>query len=246
MASSSPNVVPPRSASTAAAPAAAEAPSWVTTYTGRQFFPMAPKPEDIVIEDIAHQLSCMNRWLGATRQPYSIAQHSVHVAELVPEEHALWALLHDASEAYLVDIPTHIKRLPQMAAYRAVEQHLQRIIYHRFGLTGPEPESVKVADNALAVAEAQDLLKDIPPYWPPAIRQRTAARTKFTIAAWSAAKAEYLFLKRFTSLAKSIEICTECKSRPRRPGVDGNGKRHRWCRECHASNMRRQRAEAQP
>lgn len=219
-------------------------PSWITTYSGRQFFPMAPKAADILIEDIAHQLSCMNRWAGATREPYSIAQHSVHVAELVPHEHALWALLHDASEAYLVDVPTHIKRLPTMAPYRAAEQHLQCIIYQRFGLSGPEPESVKVADNALAVAEAQDLLKAIPAYWPKAIRQRTAARTKFTIKAWSAAKAEYVFLERFTAFARSTEVCANCKTRLRRPGRDSNCQRQRWCRQCHAANKRESRSES--
>lgn len=219
-------------------------PSWITTYTGRQFFPMAPKSADITIEDIAHQLSCMNRWLGATREPYSIAQHSVHVAELVPPEHALWALLHDASEAYLVDIPTHIKRLPTMAPYRAAEHHLQRIIYHRFGLFGGEPESVKVADYACAVAEAQDLLREVPPYWPAAIRRRTAPRTPFSITAWPAHQAERVFLERFMAAAQSNELCTSCKSNPRRAGVDGAGARHRWCKECHASQMREQRAAA--
>jgi len=223
---------------------APDPPSWITTYTGRQFFPMAPKAADIVIDDIAHQLSCMNRWAGATREPYSIAQHSVHVAELVPLEHALWALLHDASEAYLVDVPTHIKRLPTMAPYRAAELHLQRIIYQRFGLSGPEPESVKAADHACAVAEAQDLLKEIPSYWPEAIRHRTAPRTKFRISAWPARKAERAFLEQFTAFAKSTEVCTACKSRPRRPGVDRRGYRNRMCRECHAADMRQRRSES--
>lgn len=175
-------------------------PAWITTYTGRQFFPMAPVAHDIDIDDIAHQLAGMNRWLGATRQPYSIAQHSVHVSELVPPCDALWALLHDASEAYLVDIPTHIKRLPQMDAYRAAEAHLQRLIYHRFGLYGHEPASVKAADGALAVAEAQDLLSHIPGYWPEAIRNRTAPRAPFGIDVWPAVQAEREFLTRFYTL----------------------------------------------
>lgn len=226
-----------------AAPQLCDSPAYVTTFTGRQFFPMAPRFEDIVIEDVAHQLSCMNRWLGATREPYSIAQHSVHVAQLVPIEHALWGLLHDASEAYLIDIPTHIKRLPQMAAYRAAEQHLQRIIYQRFGLAGPEPESVKVADQQLAVAEAQDLLVKIPLYWPEAIRRRTAARTQFTITPWSARQAERAFLEQFTAFAK-LEMCSRCNTRPKRPGVDSRGHRQRLCRQCHAAEMRDHRAKS--
>jgi hypothetical protein len=211
-------------------------PTWVTTFTGRQFYPMAPKLDDIVIEDIAHQLSCMNRWIGATVEPYSIAQHSVHVSQLVPVQDALWALLHDASEAYLVDIPTHIKRLPTMAPYRAAEAQLQQLIYHRFNLFGEEPDSVKVADRACAVAEAQDLLKRVPTWWPPSIRQRTAPRTPFTIVAWPARQAERAFIEQFTAFYKG-DRCSTCRERPARAG-------QRTCRECHAAYMRTQRSEA--
>jgi hypothetical protein len=210
-------------------------PTWITTFTGRQFFPMAPISADIVIEDIAHQLSCMNRWAGATVEPYSIAQHSVHVSQLVPMGDALWALLHDASEAYLVDIPTHIKRLPTMAPYRAAEAQLQRLIYHRFGLIGDEPDSVKVADHACAVAEAQDLLKQVPTWWPPSIRHRKAPRTPFRIVAWPARQAERAFIEQFTAFCPPA-LCGTCGKNPRRPN-------QRTCKECHAASMKDYRAQ---
>ncbi len=174
--------------------------AWFTTYSGIKFTPFAPVREDIAIEDIAHHLAGMNRWHGATVRPLSIAQHSVHVAELVPPGYQLWALLHDASEAYLSDIPTNIKRHPAMAAYRAAEAILQRTIYHRFGLTGEEPEIVKLADRWMAVSEAQDCLKRIPAHFPEEIRNRTADRSLFPVVCWDAETAEARFLEMFDAL----------------------------------------------
>jgi hypothetical protein len=81
--------------------------------TGRRFYPLDPRPEEVTIEDIAHALSNVCRWGGRVRELYSVAQHSVHVAQIVERTHpelALNALLHDAAEAYLGDIPTPIKR----------------------------------------------------------------------------------------------------------------------------------------
>lgn len=184
-----------------------EAAGGMTTYTGRQFFPLHPLPGDIVLADIAHHLACMNRWLGATCEPFSTAQHSVHVAELVlsligaPGPEVLYALLHDASEAYLVDVQRDVKHLPQMAPYRVGEQHLQCVIYQRFGLRAFEPEVVKTADRMMAVAEAQDLLRGMPAHFPDDWRDRTAPRAPFRIHPWPARHAERVFLEMFAAYA---------------------------------------------
>lgn len=174
---------------------------WLQTCTGRQFFPMAPKLDDIVLEDIAHALAYQNRWAGHTRHPFSIAQHSVLASRLVPPADALWALLHDASEAYLGDVPRLVKRLPAMSMYRTIEAVLQTTIYQRFGLLGEEPATVKEADLLMMVAEAQDLLPTLHPGWPEAIRRRTAKRPEWRITdCWSATKARSEFLRRFEQL----------------------------------------------
>lgn len=175
---------------------------WLQTYSGRQFFPLSPKLEDIVIEDIAHALAFQVRWAGHTRQPFSVAQHSVLVSQLVPESEGLWGLLHDASEAYLVDVPRLIKRLTTMQAYRVAEQVLQQAIYHRFGLVGgEEPPSVKTADLLMMVAEAQDLLPSLHHGWPEAIRLGTAPRPPWRITdCWAPTKARSEFLKRYEQL----------------------------------------------
>ncbi|MDP1570357.1 MAG: hypothetical protein Q8L86_10160 [Vicinamibacterales bacterium] len=177
---------------------------WIQTYTGRQVFPLAPRREDIAIEDIAHALALSNRFTGHTRLAYSVAQHSVHVSQLVPVEDALWGLLHDASEAYLVDVPSPLKRLAPFAGYRACEAHLQRVIYHRFGLCGPQPASVHEADRRMLAAEAQDLLGPLHPDWPESCRGMRG-RPSFRVVPWSAEEAERAFLRRFAGLYRASD-----------------------------------------
>lgn len=125
--------------------AAEQFPGCIRTYTGRYVDPFDPKPDDIVIEDIAHALSNLCRFGGHTKCFYSVAEHSLLCAVLVPGEHKLAALLHDASEAYLVDIPTPIKnRLP---GYVEAEDRLMKVIAEKFGFKYPFSEFVKCADK---------------------------------------------------------------------------------------------------
>ena len=80
------------------------------TFTGRLFDPFNPDPALIDLRDIAHALGNICRFGGHSRRYYSVAEHSILVASLVPEPLRLPALLHDAAEAYLGDIITPIKR----------------------------------------------------------------------------------------------------------------------------------------
>src|SRR5690606_5290032 len=78
---------------------------WMQTFTGRAVYPLDLRPDDIDIQDIAHALSMQCRYAGHTRQFYSVAEHSVHVARWCRQygpAAALEGLLHDATEAYLV------------------------------------------------------------------------------------------------------------------------------------------------
>ncbi len=72
---------------------------------------------------------------------------------------ALWALLHDSEEAYINDLSTPVKRLPQLSGYKEVAESLRRFLTGCFGLFGPEPEIVKSADQWLLYVEAAELLK---------------------------------------------------------------------------------------
>src|SRR4051812_30250690 len=78
--------------------------NWMQTFTGRQFWPVDPRADEIAIEDIARALAMTCRFGGHVRFHYSVAQHSFLVSLVCSPEHALWGLLHDASEAYLGDV----------------------------------------------------------------------------------------------------------------------------------------------
>jgi len=125
---------------------------WMATYTGRRFYPLDPKPEEVSIEDIAHHLSNLCRYTGAVNNFYSVAQHSVYVSIVVDKEHALWGLLHDAAEAYVNDLSSPLKEcIPQI---KEVEDKILRAIVEKFGLQWPMPVEVKKADLAVMSLEA--------------------------------------------------------------------------------------------
>ena len=130
---------------------------WIATYTGKRFYPLDPRPEDIDINDIIHALSHMCRFAGHSTRFYSVAQHCVLVSLMCNNEDALWGLLHDASEAYLIDVPSPLKKCPEFDFYRAAERELMGTICDVFGLDRDEPPSVKSADKRILATEARDL-----------------------------------------------------------------------------------------
>lgn len=170
---------------------------WILTYTGKRFYPLSPKPEDIVIEDIAHALSMMCRFTGHTKEFLSVAQHSVNVSIWCDPRYALYGLLHDASEAYLCDVARPIKRLPEMEEYRRIEKELQTKIYAKFGLCHSTPESVKRADLVMLKFEAEQFMKNIDGWGLEGIESSCLA-----IDSMAPKFAEKLFLQRFEQLTR--------------------------------------------
>lgn len=136
------------------------------TYSGKAFDLANPTSEMITIEDIAHHLSLINRFTGATTVPYNVADHSLRVMELVESidpQHALAALLHDSQEAYLGDVSSPLKRIPEMAGYKAREKALQRLIFAKYGISPHIPEVVKAADLVMLNNEAHGLCEPLNP-----------------------------------------------------------------------------------
>ncbi len=139
---------------------------WMQTYMGLQFWPIDPRPEEICIEDIAHSLANQCRFGGHCTEFYSVAQHSVLVSQIVPPEDALWGLLHDAAEAYLVDLPRPVKRYSELGnIYRVIEKRLTLAVCDRFEMSHIEPDSVKAADDILLMTEKRDLMPNSPAKW---------------------------------------------------------------------------------
>jgi hypothetical protein len=137
--------------------------SWIQTFTGRKFYSVEPRAEDIDVRDIAHSLANLCRFNGHCLRYYSVAEHSVRVSRVLPSRLSLWGLLHDAGEAYLTDLPRPVKQfLPQ---FTELEDRVLFRVAERFGLSWPMPAEVKHADNVLLATEARDLMAPPPEPW---------------------------------------------------------------------------------
>lgn len=130
---------------------------WIQTFSGGQFWPLDPRADEVKLTDIAHQLAKICRFGGATLDFYSVAEHSLRVADLVPPELRLQALLHDAAEAYCGDVVRPLKR--NLAGYDAMESRIAFAIGEKFGvdLVNLHPLVIQ-ADNEMLAVEFRDLL----------------------------------------------------------------------------------------
>lgn len=135
---------------------------WIQTYTGRRFYPLNPRASDIYLPDIARGLAQTCRYNRQTCYFYTTAQHSVLMARAIQEDHPNnWgafdlALLHDAVDAYLPDVPTPIK--PLLTELKAIELHLEEVIMERFDLPTKAQDPalwalVKSYDNRICLNE---------------------------------------------------------------------------------------------
>jgi len=138
---------------------------WMETFTGVRFDLWKPRPEDVNIEDIAHALSLQGRFNGHSEFFWSVAQHSLLVADYLFNKYhdsriAMLGLLHDAAEAYIGDITTPIKAMfPQV---RLLEDRIMPVIYLGLCVCSPtsiERRAVKDADITVLGAEAMVMMK---------------------------------------------------------------------------------------
>jgi 5'-deoxynucleotidase YfbR-like HD superfamily hydrolase len=169
----------------------------IFTFSGRRFWPIQPRPEEVNILDIAHALSNSCRFTGHVKSFYSVAQHSVLVSYNVPKEQALAALLHDASEAYLADIARPVKM--QMEFYKQAEARLEEVIAKAFHLPPPpmSPE-IKLADNRMLMTEKRDLLSKSGDF--SQVHTEGAGPYPFSIYPMMPPEAKQAFLLRFAEL----------------------------------------------
>ena len=131
---------------------------YLQTVSGRWVNPFDPDPEQLDSGDIARALANQCRFGGHCRVFYSVAQHSVIVSELVEArggdvEDVFAALMHDAGEAYLGDMPHPLKhRSPLGAAFKEAENHLEAALQQHFAIK-PGVAEIKRADRALLATE---------------------------------------------------------------------------------------------
>lgn len=117
----------------------------IRTYTGLYMNVFEPTLEMICIEDIAHALSHIPRFGGHTKKFYSVAEHCLLLWQNANSGLKLQALMHDASEAYLLDIPSPIKK--QLKGYKEMEDRLMNLIAEKYGFEYPLSEHVKQLDK---------------------------------------------------------------------------------------------------
>lgn len=167
---------------------------WMATHTGRMFWPLDPDPADIDIVDIAHALSNLCRYGGHTRRFYSVAEHCVLMADALgdPAERR-WALLHDASEAYLVDVPRPIKW--SLGGYREAEALLMHAVCTRFGLPPDMPARVREFDDRILADEQAQAMTATAQDWTLGL-----APIGVELVFWRPAEAEAAFLSWFRHL----------------------------------------------
>jgi hypothetical protein len=167
---------------------------WIQTWTGKQFRPLDPSPGSIDIRDIAHALSLLCRFNGHCHQFYSVAEHCVHISNIVPPQHAMWGLLHDAAEAYISDLPRPVKgQIPDFVRF---EDDLLQLIMAHFEQPWPMPAAVKRADDVLLATEMRDLMAEPPEPWGLGVDPLPDP-----IRPMSAPEAEAAFLQRFEQLS---------------------------------------------
>lgn len=172
---------------------------WIQTFTGNQFWPLDPRAEEIDIVDIAHSLSMQCRFNGHTEHFYSVAEHCCHVSDFLPDGLKLAGLLHDASEAYLCDIPRPIKRCAGfMESYLLAERKLELVIAAKFGFEYPYDAAIHDADNRMLCTEALQLMAPLHPEW----RDRHRPIEGLDLPCWTPGEATKEFFKRFAALTE--------------------------------------------
>lgn len=174
---------------------------WMLTFTGRVYWPVDPRASEVNIEDIAHSLAYQCRYGGHCLEYYSVAEHSVMVSRLLPPELRLVGLLHDATEAYVSDVPRPLK--PFLSDYRAIEALNWRVIAEAFGLSDVLPPEVEDLDRRICLTEMNQIMPRSP--LPLGI---DGPQPFFSLPLWKPRVAELVFLQEFDRLwAKKIGGC---------------------------------------
>ena len=140
--------------------------SYIVTASGTELDLRYPDTKHILLADIAHHLAQLNRFTGACRRPYSVAEHSLLVCEIVErmlpaDVHGLLAaLMHDAHEAYTNDLSTPAKT--EVAGWHLFEGRLQRTVLAAFALHGATARHATVIRQADLLALATERAQLLP------------------------------------------------------------------------------------
>lgn len=182
--------------------------TWILTRAGVKFDLIVPRPDMVRRSDIAYALARLVRFTGHGRIFYSVAEHSIHVADRVEDlggsaDDVRAALLHDAPEAYVGDASSPLKAAMRVAAaagmssYDIIEERVWCAIARAFNLATPElPAIVRQADHELLAIEAPSVFGAVPPEWGPLPDVDDAARVRHAPFGLQPCAAEAAYLDR--------------------------------------------------
>lgn len=173
--------------------------STILLYTGNLFnyHDLDLETQDLGIEDIAQGLSNSSRYAGQPSRFYSISEHCFWCSHMVPSEFALEALMHDAAESVMTDLPHPLKEL--LPEYKAMEHRLEAAIARKYGLIFPYPPIVKEVDIRMRLTEMPQIFT---------CKGRNMLSStglepfQIKLACWSPSEARMMFTKRYDQLTK--------------------------------------------
>lgn len=171
---------------------------WIHTFTGRQFWPLAPRAIDVNIVDIAHALGMKCRYGGHSREFYSVAEHCCHVSDQLRQALKFEGLMHDSPETYspFGDVPRPVKQ--QLPIVDEIEGAIYVVIAERYDLPAVESCEVKHIDMRICVDEKAQLMTNhsfADPSLPGDLKP-----LGLTVQCWSPEHAKQEFLRRFERL----------------------------------------------
>lgn len=191
--------------------------SWMHTSLGGKFFPADPRPSEVFISDIANGLAQCVRYAGQGRVDrfYSVAEHSVILArhfmrtDALNPELAFVALLHDAAEAYLTDLPRAVKeaQMELGGGYSTVERAVQDCIWIHYNLMGASErchEAVKDADRRI-IRHEKDAIMRHPQQW---AADALPPLPNVNIFCWAPATAKRQFLLTYEDISACLGLTT--------------------------------------
>ena len=126
-------------------------------------------PDDIDFNEIALALSQICCYAGQVEKFYSVAEHCVRVASIMPQypQYKVYGVLHDARQAYIGDILTPMARslgngVPFSNEIDNLKADIDKAIYEAAGIHPikghPAEELIVWANRVLRATERRDLL----------------------------------------------------------------------------------------
>lgn len=102
-----------------------------------------------------HSISCLNRYTGHARHPYSVGQHTLNLIRYVPSRLRRAAMVHDWSESWFNDLASPVKA--ELDTYKHAEHDAQRFIAEVMQVSERELDDLDYYDKAIYIDERNAL-----------------------------------------------------------------------------------------